>query len=906
MKFMGCIAKTFILSLTIIAQVHFAYAQTASILPPAKTTFLDQNGKPLTGGTVQFSIPGTTTPKTTWQDAAETIPNTNPVVLDSAGRALILGSGPYRQQVFDRNHNLIWDQVTASPASSGGGGGGTATGDGDLVGTIKPWAGMTAPNQYMFAAGQQVARALFPALFTAITSSQQVTCSNGNATLSGLTDTTNFWIGMTVEVSCLASGSSTIVSKTATTVTLATAPNVSTNVAAVFFPWGNGNGTTTFTLPDLRGQVIAGNNTMGGTPSSNLTTQFFGATDPNSIGALGGSQSVSTTLLVANLPPITSTGAATTGGTNFVTATGSNNFNISSGAGTTLPTGVQLSNSEPVTTTSTGTTSTPIVSSVVQPTKTANYIIKVTPDQSSATASGVTSLGLMTGDIACGAGMTCTGNVISSSAANTATAPIVLDGSGNISCPTCATTVSAANPVVASRAIAQTLNLAGLNALTTLGYASPGDGGGATFKNIGTAPFIDSQVLSGTTAGTSCTNGTYLGVSFTGSSTGTGLTGNITVSSGVPTVVLSGNQGNAYNVGDVLSQSAFTCSGVPFSYTVSTVSTPAGSFVDLVGNHFQYEAGIGPVNVLAFGVKADWNSITCPDACATNNFAPLEAALQYAGYRQANGAQFDTGNAFGRNVQLPPGAMMICGSSTPFQWYEGTDTGGQGFTETAIKICDSGFTASTNIFTICDPTSHLACILTRVHDFEVFETAAPQANSDIAVWYSNNVQQSNVMERVFTFSGLRTCINWDTGFGGAAIISVEGGECQPNAASVNPTIIPNYSAAVQTFRDMVVETAVTNANFGFLIGAFAGGAIVIDGVHFEGLTSPIQAQPGSNVVINIHNVTGGNSCGSLITRQSGTATGVINAGALFPNGCTHTLNNAGATTDGIITADHQM
>jgi hypothetical protein len=52
-------------------------------------------------------------------------------------------------------------------------------------------------------------------------------------------------------------------------------------------------------------------------------------------------------------------------------------------------------------------------SSLIQPTITTNYIIKITPDSNSATASGVTSLGLMTGDIACGSGLLCTGNVVS-------------------------------------------------------------------------------------------------------------------------------------------------------------------------------------------------------------------------------------------------------------------------------------------------------------------------------------------------------------------------------------------------------------------------------------------------------------------------------------------------------------
>src|SRR5258708_404925 len=236
------IFKTFILSVLMIAQVHFAFAQTASILPPAKTSFFDSNGNPITAGTIDFYIPSTTTRKTTWQDAAETVPNTNPVVLDSAGRALILGSGSYRQVVKDKLGNLIWDQVTSSTGS--GTSGSTATGDGDLVGTIKPWAGMTAPNQYAFTYGQEVSRTTFSALFTAITSAQGVFCSSGSPLLTGLGDTTNFWIGMTVEVSCLAAGFSTVIAKTSTTVTLSATPNVTTNVMATFFPWGRGNGAT--------------------------------------------------------------------------------------------------------------------------------------------------------------------------------------------------------------------------------------------------------------------------------------------------------------------------------------------------------------------------------------------------------------------------------------------------------------------------------------------------------------------------------------------------------------------------------------------------------------------------------------------------------------------------------------
>lgn len=83
-----------------------------TILPTAKTVFLDTNNNPLAGGKVFFYIPNTSTPKTTWQDAGATISNANPVILDGQGSALIYGSGQYRQVLQDSLGNLIWDQLT--------------------------------------------------------------------------------------------------------------------------------------------------------------------------------------------------------------------------------------------------------------------------------------------------------------------------------------------------------------------------------------------------------------------------------------------------------------------------------------------------------------------------------------------------------------------------------------------------------------------------------------------------------------------------------------------------------------------------------------------------------------------------------------------------------------------------
>lgn len=88
---------------------------SASLLPNGEQQFIDSDGVPLVGGFVYFYIPNTSTPKNTWQDAEQTILNTNPIVLDGRGQAIIYGSGEYRQIVKDEDGNLIWDQLTASP-----------------------------------------------------------------------------------------------------------------------------------------------------------------------------------------------------------------------------------------------------------------------------------------------------------------------------------------------------------------------------------------------------------------------------------------------------------------------------------------------------------------------------------------------------------------------------------------------------------------------------------------------------------------------------------------------------------------------------------------------------------------------------------------------------------------------
>jgi hypothetical protein len=80
---------------------------TASLLPLPRFVAYDANGNPLAGGFVHTYIPGGTTPKLTWQDAAETVMNANPITLDANGSALIYGGGNYQLTTTDSLGNAV-------------------------------------------------------------------------------------------------------------------------------------------------------------------------------------------------------------------------------------------------------------------------------------------------------------------------------------------------------------------------------------------------------------------------------------------------------------------------------------------------------------------------------------------------------------------------------------------------------------------------------------------------------------------------------------------------------------------------------------------------------------------------------------------------------------------------------
>lgn len=241
----------------------------AALLPNAKQTFLDQNGNPLSGGKVYMYVPGTTNFKTTWSNSTQTSNNTNPITLDAAGRAVIFGQGSYQQRVTDLLGNPQWSALTtAYGASSPSGATGTDTAP---VGTVMPFSGFAVPINWQLAYGQAVSRATYADLLTAITIyDATVNCTATSPILTGWADTSQMKIGAMVESSCVAPGTTILSVTNSSTIVVSNNSSTTISTPARVFPWGNGNGVDTFNIPDMRGRVPAGPDTMGGTPAARL------------------------------------------------------------------------------------------------------------------------------------------------------------------------------------------------------------------------------------------------------------------------------------------------------------------------------------------------------------------------------------------------------------------------------------------------------------------------------------------------------------------------------------------------------------------------------------------------------------------------------------------------------------
>lgn len=122
--------------------------------------FTNFAGQPYAGGMLFFYVSGTSTPATTYSDSALTVPNTNPVILDSAGNAGNVFLSPsinYKVILKDANSVQIWafDPVyppgTASVVSASWGG--TSAGSANALTVTAPSFSLQSGQSIAFIAG---------------------------------------------------------------------------------------------------------------------------------------------------------------------------------------------------------------------------------------------------------------------------------------------------------------------------------------------------------------------------------------------------------------------------------------------------------------------------------------------------------------------------------------------------------------------------------------------------------------------------------------------------------------------------------------------------------------------------------------------------------------------------------
>jgi microcystin-dependent protein len=239
------------------------------------------------------------------------------------------------------------------------------------------WPGLVAPAGWYFEYGQNITRAGNPNLLLALAPIYTCTVTSGSNNITSISSTQNWYIGMPLESSGFPGG--TIVANILSSSSVAASTPATGNATAIqVFPFGNGNGSTTFTLPDARGFVYAGIDNMGGTPAGRITA-FGSIINGQILGSFGGTESY--TQIINNMPAhthgATSTDAGHTHsappGLNFVLVTSTG---IGLGGGVNGTSQANTGNGVAAITTTIAPIGGGLAHTILQPTSMRNKIIK--------------------------------------------------------------------------------------------------------------------------------------------------------------------------------------------------------------------------------------------------------------------------------------------------------------------------------------------------------------------------------------------------------------------------------------------------------------------------------------------------------------------------------------------------
>jgi microcystin-dependent protein len=154
-----------------------------------------------------------------------------------------------------------------------------------LVGEVKSMATMTVPSGWFLCNGQAISRSFYPELMNAITFTGSVSTPT-NGTLITCPDTSNLYVGLTIEFSSDSNSYAITAINSSTTYTIDRVfGGMSGSQTAKYFPFGDGDRVNTFNVPNYNGRVLVGRDG---------TTEFRG------LGKTGGAKTH--TLTISEMP----------------------------------------------------------------------------------------------------------------------------------------------------------------------------------------------------------------------------------------------------------------------------------------------------------------------------------------------------------------------------------------------------------------------------------------------------------------------------------------------------------------------------------------------------------------------------------------------------------------------------
>jgi len=177
-----------------------------------------------------------------------------------------------------------------------------------LIGEVIAFTGLSAPSGFLDCDGVPVSRTTYNFLRTVLGGQILGTRTNGSATVTGLATTAGIRVGCPVEASGFPAGTVVMGILSSTSVSLSNVASGSGATLFTFWPWGNGDGSTTMNLPDLRRKAIMG---AYGSQVGSIAT---------GIGDTGGTEQV--TLATGEIPGHTHNFGSISGGTAAVPVTG--------------------------------------------------------------------------------------------------------------------------------------------------------------------------------------------------------------------------------------------------------------------------------------------------------------------------------------------------------------------------------------------------------------------------------------------------------------------------------------------------------------------------------------------------------------------------------------------------------